>query len=113
MTQTKYRLTEEQKHEDGEKLFDFCAECLQTFIRTNMSSVTEPGEGPAVKQKSDEAGISEGKEGLIKPGQELALGFTVRQSGAKLYSPHAHLFVKFSYPCAYVYVPHRHVLRHH
>jgi len=29
--QTKYRLTEEQKQEDGEKLFDFCAECLANF----------------------------------------------------------------------------------
>lgn len=28
ITQAKYRLSEEQKQEDGEKLFDFCAECL-------------------------------------------------------------------------------------
>ncbi|KAI0783176.1 hexokinase-domain-containing protein, partial [Abortiporus biennis] len=27
ITQAKYRLTEEQKQEDGQKLFDFCAEC--------------------------------------------------------------------------------------
>jgi hexokinase len=73
ITQTKYRLTEEQKHEDGEKLFDFCAECLQTFIKTNMSNVTEPGEEPKPGQDNGE----EAKEGLIKPGQELALGFTV------------------------------------
>lgn len=55
ITQTKYRLTEEQKQEDGQKLFDFCAECLKVFIETNV------GEGP----------------GMIKRGQELALGFTV------------------------------------
>lgn len=63
ITQTKYRLTEEQKQEDGAKLFDFCAECLQTFIQTNMGEA----------------------EGMIKPGQELALGFTVRLSVAPLY----------------------------
>lgn len=55
MTQTKYRLTEEQKQEDGSKLFDFCAECLKSFI--------------------DQYTAEEG--GIIKPGQELPLGFTV------------------------------------
>ena len=75
ITQTKYRLTEEQKHEDGEKLFDFCAECLQTFVKTNMANVTEPGEEPKPASNNGE----EAKEGLIRPGQELALGFTVRR----------------------------------
>lgn len=55
ITQTKYRLTEEQKQDDGQKLFDFCAECLQTFIESNT------GDGP----------------GELKPGQPLPLGFTV------------------------------------
>ncbi|EMD36905.1 hypothetical protein CERSUDRAFT_114817 [Gelatoporia subvermispora B] len=32
ITQSKYRLTEEQKQEDGQKLFDFCGECLKAFI---------------------------------------------------------------------------------
>ncbi|KAK4701678.1 hexokinase, partial [Phenoliferia sp. Uapishka_3] len=32
ITQTKYRLTEEQKHAEGQDLFDFCAECLGRFI---------------------------------------------------------------------------------
>lgn len=33
ITQTKYRLTEEQKlAPDGQTLFDFCAECLGRFI---------------------------------------------------------------------------------
>lgn len=52
LTQSKYRLTEEQKQEDGSKLFDFCAECLATFIEQSTA------------------------EGHIRPGQELNLGFT-------------------------------------
>jgi len=56
VAQAKYRLTEEQKHEDAQKLFDFCAECLKTFL---------------------EANVGEEKGSLIKPGQELPLGFTV------------------------------------
>ncbi|KAJ6552276.1 hexokinase [Mycena vulgaris] len=56
ITQTKYRLTEEQKQEDGQKLFDFCAECLKTFVDTNLA---------------DEA------SGLhLPPGDKLPLGFT-------------------------------------
>ncbi|KAG1769764.1 hexokinase [Suillus occidentalis] len=54
ISQTKYRLTEEQKQEDGQKLFDFCAECLNTFVETNT------GEGA----------------GQLRPGQSLPLGFT-------------------------------------
>ncbi|KAF8128608.1 hexokinase [Boletus edulis] len=54
LTQTKYRLAEEQKQDDGQKLFDFCAECLKTFIESNV------GEGP----------------GMLKEGQVLPLGFT-------------------------------------
>jgi hexokinase len=42
MTQSKYRLTEEQKHEDGQKLFDFCAECLKTFIESNLTGDAAP-----------------------------------------------------------------------
>ena len=53
ITQSKYRLTEEQKQDEGQKLFDFCAECLKTFVDTNISD--------------------ELKEGAILP-----LGFTVR-----------------------------------
>lgn len=55
LTQTKYRLTEEQKHEDGEKLFDFCAECVESFIDANT------GDGP----------------GQIRKDQNIPLGFTV------------------------------------
>lgn len=36
ITQSKYRLTEEQKQGDGQALFDFCAECLRTFIEANF-----------------------------------------------------------------------------
>jgi len=39
ITQSKYRLTEEQKQDEGQKLFDFCAECLKIFID---GSVTDP-----------------------------------------------------------------------
>lgn len=97
ITQTKYRLTEEQKHDDGEKLFDFCAECLQTFILTNMANVDEPGSAvlSELEEKTNKLGgeterigntgrvVGEGGdgsgngEGLLTPGQELPLGFTV------------------------------------
>ncbi|CAE6427100.1 unnamed protein product [Rhizoctonia solani] len=43
ITQTKYRLTEEQKQEDGEKLFDFCAECLKTFIQSHLGEGLQLG----------------------------------------------------------------------
>lgn len=54
ITQTKYRLTEEQKQEDGEKLFDFCAECVANFVELHT------GEGRRKIQKDE----------------ELAMGFT-------------------------------------
>ena len=56
ITQSKYRLTEEQKQEDGQKLFDFCAECLRTFIDANVET------------------------GLIQKATVLPLGFTVCHS---------------------------------
>ncbi|TFK52800.1 hexokinase [Heliocybe sulcata] len=56
ITQSKYRLTEEQKQEDGQKLFDFCAECLKTFIDQHV------GEEPGMIN--------------LKPGAKLPLGFT-------------------------------------
>ncbi|KAF7313096.1 Phosphotransferase [Mycena kentingensis (nom. inval.)] len=56
VTQTKYRLTEEQKQEDGQKLFDFCAECLKTFVDTNL--------------QDENSGL------VLKEGQKLPLGFT-------------------------------------
>lgn len=65
MTQSKYRLSEEQKHEDGERLFDFCAECLKTFIDQN----------------------SDPELGAIRPGTELSLGFTVRPRARPLAPP--------------------------
>lgn len=54
ITQSKYRLSEEQKQDEGQKLFDFCAECLKTFIDTNFAD-----------------------ENALKPGEILPLGFTV------------------------------------
>ena len=56
ITQSKYRLTEDQKQDDGQKLFDFCAECLQTFISTSFSP--------------------EGSSSL-QDGHKIPLGFTV------------------------------------
>ncbi|KAI0825991.1 hypothetical protein BC629DRAFT_1578523 [Irpex lacteus] len=38
ITQSKYRLTEEQKAEDGQALLDFCGECLKTFIDSSIES---------------------------------------------------------------------------
>ncbi|KIM41303.1 hypothetical protein M413DRAFT_445334 [Hebeloma cylindrosporum] len=53
ITQSKYRLTEEQKQEDGQKLFDFCAESLKSFIDNSLM-----------------------ESGQMKDGQKLPLGFT-------------------------------------
>ncbi|RDB17141.1 Hexokinase-2 [Hypsizygus marmoreus] len=56
ITQSKYRLTEEQKQDDGQKLFDFCAECLKTFVDTNLADADAGHE--------------------LQPGEMLPLGFT-------------------------------------
>lgn len=53
ITQSKYRLTEEQKQEDGQLLFDFCAQCLRTFVDSNIEG------------------------GVIRKDETLPLGFTV------------------------------------
>ncbi|KII91596.1 hypothetical protein PLICRDRAFT_38377 [Plicaturopsis crispa FD-325 SS-3] len=42
ITQSKYRLTEEQKQDEGQKLFDFCAECLKTFVDANCDGLDDP-----------------------------------------------------------------------
>lgn len=78
MTQTKYRLTEEQKQDEGTKLFDFCAECLKTFIDTNFT---------------DEDGNS-----LLKPGELLPLGFTVRVRYLCLYGLQLIRHSPYSFP---------------
>ena len=61
VTQTKYRLTEEQKQEDGQLLWaqtasfareltlnrlDFCAECLDSFIRDSLGRTEADGKLP-------------------------------------------------------------------
>ncbi|KAK0531738.1 hexokinase [Tilletia horrida] len=43
VTQTKFRLTDEQKQEDGQKLFDFCAECLHRFIKDHFGDGSDEG----------------------------------------------------------------------
>ncbi|TFK25469.1 hexokinase [Coprinopsis marcescibilis] len=55
ITQSKYRLSEEQKQDDGQKLFDFCVDCLKLFIEANS-----------------------GEDGILQlvPGQKIPLGFT-------------------------------------
>lgn len=40
ITQSKYRLTEEQKHEEGQALFDFCGECLKSFTDSSVENGT-------------------------------------------------------------------------
>lgn len=61
ITQSKYRLAEDQKHGDGQALFDFCAECLKTFIENHFSE-TEPKEGRKIL--------------MLNNGEVLPLGFT-------------------------------------
>ncbi|WFD29856.1 hexokinase [Malassezia sp. CBS 17886] len=45
ITQSKFRLTEEQKRQEGPKLFDFCAKCVKDFISEHF------GDCDFVKQK--------------------------------------------------------------
>lgn len=54
VTQSKFRLTDEQKQVEGQELFDFCAECLNTFITDHFG----------------------GKDGEVHLEEEIALGFT-------------------------------------
>ncbi|KAJ9101722.1 hypothetical protein QFC21_003061 [Naganishia friedmannii] len=39
--QTKYKLTEEQKQDEGQKLFDFCAQCLASFITDDLGRTAD------------------------------------------------------------------------
>jgi hexokinase len=55
MTSTKFRLTDEQKQCEGQELFDFCAQCLDRFIKDHF------GDG--------------GDDDVILE-EEIALGFT-------------------------------------
>jgi hexokinase len=64
ITQSKYRLSEEQKQDEGQKLFDFCAECLKTFIDTNLDETS------------------------LKDGERLPLGFTVSRHSISSTSPY-------------------------
>lgn len=40
LTQSKFRLTEEQKQGGGEDLFDFCAQCVRDFIDAQIPQAT-------------------------------------------------------------------------
>jgi len=44
ITQSKYRLTEEQKQDEGQKLFDFCAGCLKMFVDSNLANELKSGD---------------------------------------------------------------------
>lgn len=66
ITQSKYRLTEDQKQDDGQKLFDFCAECLKTFIDTNLAR--------------EDGGLQ------LKEGETFPLGFTVSPTAAAAFT---------------------------
>lgn len=54
ITQSKYKLTDEQKLGDGQALFDFCAECLASFIKDHY----------------------ENEDGTIVLDKDISLGFT-------------------------------------
>ena len=41
ITQAKYKLTEEQKQQEGEKLFDFCAECLSKLSSFHLPFISD------------------------------------------------------------------------
>ena len=43
ITQSKFRLTDEQKQEDGSKLFDFCAQCCKDFVEQHCSEDFKEG----------------------------------------------------------------------
>ncbi|KAF7795718.1 hypothetical protein EIP86_006883 [Pleurotus ostreatoroseus] len=60
ITQSKYRLSEEQKHDEGQLLFDFCAECLKKFTDSNIES------------------------GVMEKGVVYPLGFTVRMRQVRI-----------------------------
>ena len=42
ITQAKYRLSEEQKQEEGQKLFDFCGECIGDVKQREAHHVGHP-----------------------------------------------------------------------
>jgi len=54
ITQSKYKLTDEQKLGDGQALFDFCAECLASFIKDHY----------------------ENEDGTVLLDKDISLGFT-------------------------------------
>ncbi|KXN81350.1 Hexokinase-2 [Leucoagaricus sp. SymC.cos] len=61
ITQSKYRLTEDQKQDDGQKLFDFCAECLKTFIEFSY---------PCFQEKIDHGVLIRWTKGFGAPNTE-------------------------------------------
>ncbi|GAA5919567.1 hypothetical protein JCM6882_004373 [Rhodosporidiobolus microsporus] len=82
VTQTKYRLTEEQKHKDGQALFDFCAECLDNFVQDHFADddgkvdLEEPlplgftFSYPCLQEKIDHGVLIRWTKGFGAPGAE-------------------------------------------
>jgi hexokinase len=78
ITQTKYRLTEEQKQEDGAKLFDFCAQCVKEFIDAHLPKVTHENpialgftfSYPCLQEKIDHGILIRWTKGFGAPGVE-------------------------------------------
>jgi len=76
--QTKYKLTEEQKQAPGQGLFDFCAECLASFVADNFGN--KPLEKklplgftfsyPCSQEKIDHAKLIRWTKGFGAPGVE-------------------------------------------
>ncbi|TIB17586.1 hypothetical protein E3P92_01001 [Wallemia ichthyophaga] len=77
VTQSKYRLTEEQKQEDGASLFDFCAQCLMTFLNDHFHNGTPEGMAlgftfsyPTLQDRIDQGVLVRWTKGFGNPGVE-------------------------------------------
>ncbi|BGO99582.1 Hexokinase-2 [Rhodotorula toruloides] len=82
VTQTKYRLTEEQKQGDAQGLFDFCAECLGNFVTDHFGDedgkveLDEPipvgftFSYPCLQEKIDHGVLIRWTKGFGAPGAE-------------------------------------------
>ncbi|PKI83102.1 hexokinase [Malassezia vespertilionis] len=79
ITQSKFRLTDEQKHQDGKDLFDFCAKCVKDFVNKHFgssSSIKDPislgftFSYPMVQEKIDHGKLVRWTKGFDNPNTE-------------------------------------------
>lgn len=79
ITQSKFRLSPSQKHEEGEKLFDFCAECVKEFVEKHFGTcdaVKEPLQlgftfsYPTIQNKIDHGELIRWTKGFDNPNVE-------------------------------------------